>query len=225
MKVFVNMPKMSVNKLGEYMTANSVRRRSIVEDHKKEATFIFGRYSDARSVITDYLVGDISQEDAKKSQDALRKFTAESEFVQSDKRLSAEAIDYFFEILDEIDVTGNLITKGADFENHSVQISGLTVTAKPDLLLRNGETGAVEGCIKFHFSKTVPLNSESGAYVATVMKKYLESEVDEGVKLNSKKCYVVDLPTGSVFEAPTAYKKRMREIEASCEEIILKWEK
>ena len=44
-------PRISVNKLGEYMTATPLRRRRIVLDQKRPKTFIFARYREPQDAI------------------------------------------------------------------------------------------------------------------------------------------------------------------------------
>ena len=44
-----------MNKLAEYMNANSVRRRQIVKDAKAPMNFIVTRYAEARSISRNYI--------------------------------------------------------------------------------------------------------------------------------------------------------------------------
>ena len=221
----MTIAKIGVNKLGEYMTANPARRRQIVKIQKQDKTFIFGRYNDARSSIVTYISGGMTDDKTLlENAEILRNFTDESEFKQSDKHASSEAIEDFFEASEEISLEKLDALPGSQFESHSINIGGIAVTTKPDIILKNKETGEVEGCIKLHFSKTAPLSSDAGQYVATIMKTYLEQGLCKGKNVDPKKCYVIDTPTASVFVAPKAYKKRMNEIEAACEEIKARWD-
>lgn len=48
-------PRISINKLGEYMTATPARRRQIVRDQKNPPAFKAARYKPARETIVSYL--------------------------------------------------------------------------------------------------------------------------------------------------------------------------
>ncbi len=47
-------PRLSINKLGEYLTASASRRRKIIFDAKYPSNFIIQRYKDAESAIAEY---------------------------------------------------------------------------------------------------------------------------------------------------------------------------
>lgn len=48
-------PCISVNKLGEYLTATPARRRRIVHDAKYPSTFMVARYTTAENTIADWI--------------------------------------------------------------------------------------------------------------------------------------------------------------------------
>jgi hypothetical protein len=49
------VPRISVNKLGEYMTATPLRRRRIIQDQKRPKDYIVPRYTEAQDAIVAYL--------------------------------------------------------------------------------------------------------------------------------------------------------------------------
>jgi len=49
-------PKVSANKLGEYMSASPSRRNEIVKNQKYPKGYVVTRYNDARRAIIDYFL-------------------------------------------------------------------------------------------------------------------------------------------------------------------------
>lgn len=52
------VPRISLNKLGEYMNASASRRKRIIAEQREPKTFIVARYTDAMDVICDYFQDD-----------------------------------------------------------------------------------------------------------------------------------------------------------------------
>lgn len=207
--------KISLNKLGEYMTATPARRRRIVEDQINPKDFIASRYSDAREKISSFIAGNIREEDLIDAAENLRNQDYDSKFIAQDKNLSADAIDDFLEISDQLP-SGYIFEKVPANEVSSLMISGVTISIRPDVYIKN-ENNKLIGAIKLHFPKSNPLTTTSGEYVATALRTFMQ-ENDSNV-IDNKLCVVVDIPSFNVISAPKAGKKRMNDIEAACEEI------
>jgi hypothetical protein len=78
--------KFSVNKLGEYLTANPSRRKRIIKDQKNPKGFIVIRYKDARKALVDFFAngkGDKKYIEAK-IRDIIDK-TVRSKLMEQDK--------------------------------------------------------------------------------------------------------------------------------------------
>lgn len=215
----MSAPKISLNKLGEYMNATPARRRRIIEDQIAPKEFIAARYADARENIVDCIAGKISEDELTQIAEDLRKKEYDSKFTTQDKNLSADAIDSFLEISDQIPEHYKFEKVSAN-EKSTLEISGVDVSIRPDAYIKN-DNDEVVGALKLHFPKSNPLTTASGEYVATALKAF----VQEGAKnpIDHKLCIVVDVPSSSVISAPKAGKKRMIDIEAACEEIGAQW--
>ena len=90
------------------MNATPARRRRIIEDQIAPKDFIVARYTDARENIVDCITGKISEEQLTQVAEDLRKMKYESKFTAQDKNLSADAIDSFLEISDQLPELTNL---------------------------------------------------------------------------------------------------------------------
>ena len=215
----MSVPKISLNKLGEYMNATPSRRRRIIEDQIAPKEFIAARYSDARESIVDRIAGKISDDELAQIAKDLRNKEYESKFTSQDKNLSADAIDSFLEISDQIPENYKFEKVPAN-EKATLEISGVDISIRPDVYIKNDDDEVV-GALKLHFPKSNPLTTASGEYVATALKTFVQQGTPNPI--DHKLCLVVDVPSSSVIPAPKAGKKRMIDIKAACEEINAQW--
>lgn len=211
--------RISLNKLGEYMTATPARRRRIVEDQISPKEFIAARYGDARENISNFIAGEISEGKLNQIAADLRNKTYDSKFTSQDKNLSADAIDDFLEISDQLPADYKFEKAPAN-EKSTLELSGVDVSIRPDVYIKN-DNNEVIGAIKLHFPKSNPLTTTSGEYVATALKAFVQENISQSI--DPKLCLVIDIPSASVIFAPKAGKKRMIDLEAACEEIDARW--
>lgn len=216
-------PRISVNKLGEYLTATPSRRKRIIEDQQDPKPFITKRYGDARQEIVGFLSSDMN-DDSKILQAAenLKIHSGGTDFCEQDRTASSEAIHSFLEASENLDLEGLVVVPVSASESSTMDVAGVTISMRPDVILKDKETGQVKGCVKLHFPKTTPLDIQGGEYVATALRVHLGNS---NVAVDPKKCYVVDVPTKQVYCAPKAFKRKMNDISAACEEIDVRWKK
>lgn len=221
----MSKPKISLNKLGEYLDATPSRRKKIIQDQQDPKPFITIRYQDARENITSFLANDMVDEAGflEAAQD-LRDTREGTEFSLQDKRNSADAMENFLEVADLISLDGLVAEKVDKTTSSIMEFAGVDVSIRPDVILKDKETGYLKGAVKLHFSKTTPLTEKSAPYVAAALKVYLGAE-DTDSHIQPENCYVVDISTKKVFKAGKAHKNRIRDIEAACEEIEARWKK
>lgn len=219
-------PRISVNKLGEYMTATPARRRQIVRDQKNPPAVKAIRYQYAREAIASLIASGMAEETrALDIAQELRREPGESDFVVSDRAHSADAIDTFVEICGAMAID-DLIPVAADARcSDAIELAGVRVVARPDALLLDPQSGAAVGCVKLHFSKSQPLNEKGGDYVATAMQAHLERNLSAPGRVRPSRCYVVDIATRKIYTAPKTRKRRLDGLTAACEEIKDRWDK
>lgn len=218
-------PKISINKLGEYMTATPSRRKQILRDQKNPSAFKAARYKDARETIVEFLEQGMTNEDeALSAAYELRNDQSGTDFAVQDRQLSAEAIEDFLPLSEEIEINNLSVQGGNSFAVETMNFGGTKVSMRPDAILTNKETGAIVGCVKINFSKSSPLQEKSAEYVATALRAHLEANLSSPEHVDPSRCYVVDVPTGTVCSAPKANKKRLNDLTAAGEEISARWD-
>jgi len=215
-------PFMSINKLAEYMEADAIRRRQIVKEMKKDSDFRKLRYRPVREILKRYfksgydssiLTAAIEKIEAKKSG---------STWDDNDHPNSIMALEHLMLTslpdLEDYDIV-------SDVEKVSeIELSGVTVSIKPDIYLRNKHSNKIGG-IKVHIAKTKKmwLNKTSREYAAVLIKYgFISYGVDEK-EIDNNACISVDVFSEDYSTSPKAYKLLVGRLEASCEEIALRW--
>ncbi|MCZ8355314.1 MAG: hypothetical protein O9340_11300 [Cyclobacteriaceae bacterium] len=221
-------PKISANKLGEYITEKPHRQQQIIKDQKYQKGFIIKRYNKARNVIINFLTKKIDKNALLLEIQNL--ITEEysrnaSSFQKQDNKLSIEALEIFANSdLLELPEFENLENIRLRKSNNNLLIEGVEVSVHPDILIcgkiRNKK---FIGGIKLHISKSHPLKKEAGEYVATVLHEYLEKEFPKS-RVKTQFCISIDVFTGEYFIAPKTYKTMKKNIKAACSAIQLFWE-
>lgn len=215
-------PFMSINKLAEYMEADAIRRRQIVKEMKKDSDFRKLRYKPVRDILIKYFK---SGYDDSILEDAIIKVEAKksgSTWDDSDHPNSILALKHLLGTslpdLTDYDVV-NDVSKIS-----SIELSGVTVSIKPDIYLRNKHSKKVGG-IKVHIAKTEKfwLNKTSREYAASLIKyAYIAHGIGEK-EIDNNACISVDVFKENYSTSPRAYKLLLGRMEASCEEIALRW--
>ena len=216
-------PRISINKLGEYLEANPSRRKKIVSDQKNPATFITTRYSKARDIAIDFFSNSYDPEIIISGIESIENQPLGSDFQINDNQKS---IEYIEKLLDtELpDLSMFTVTK-YNGDNPKIVLNALDISVNPDSIIRGTIRGKkVVGAIKLHISQSNSLNTESAKNVATVLHKFVEeyiAEVDENAEL--KLCMSIDVFSDIIECAPRSYFRRRNYIADACHEIIMWW--
>ncbi len=213
-------PRISVNKLAEYMVATPARRRGIIRDQKQPRDIIVARYSEVYAAVVDCLVhgNDVSRVYGRLEK--LFNAVPRSTWDAQDKQLSAEALESFLSFVDDFDASAFTARPAAENAPH-MKLAGVDVSVKPDLLLYSG--GDLAGAAKVYVSKLLPFDDKSGAYASVALHQYLQG-VLSAQRSTPANCWVIDVFARNLYFAPRAYKKKRADLEAACEEIAQRWD-
>ena len=218
------LPRISVNKLAEYLESSPTRRKKIIYDAKYPSKFIVTRYTDARDIMKTYLRNGQEEDFVLKAIEDLEKKKPKTDFQEQDIALSIESLELLLE-------TDTSVLEGYEvscFEgvNELVKIVGVDVSVNPDLILTKKVGDIVNvGSVKLHLSKSNLLSNESQKVVAVMLQSFTSSYVvKKGEVANYKQSKSVDVFQRTIECCPTAFKLRMKNVEAACEEIALWWD-
>jgi hypothetical protein len=217
-------PRISVNKLAEYVDANPTRRKQIVRDAKYPAKYIVTRYSDAREAIKEYIKSGMDDAILLNAIEKIKSKKPDTDFQAQDNALSIE-------MLEIVMVSDLSPLEGFDYgnppENKIITIGEVDVSVNPDLLVVDKVGGAVNvGGLKFNTSRSVKLTDESLKVVAAINHKYISENIVTGTDVaNNKMSFSYDVFGERTESCPSGYAVRMKRVEAACEEIAMWWDK
>lgn len=219
-------PRISINKLGEYLTATPARRKSIIKDQKyPPEIFITGKYNDAFDPIIDFFVRDaLNPEGLHRAVGRLTSRPTFSDPEASDLKNNILALERVIQAASTLPFAG-LTFRAAKEQGALLTIGKVAVSIRPELEIvapqRGGKTKY--GLLKLYLGKTHSLNEESGQLIATTVHQFAEKHFGSPDSVDRKRCYVLDVFQQRLFTAPASYTKRRSDIEAACEEIAARW--
>lgn len=221
------MPRISVNKLGEYLvTPSATRRRRILLDQKAPSKVVVPCYRLADEPLVEFFGGGGTAAPVDRAVVRLRSDLSGSDWAIKDRKNTAHALEAVLRLAPRLPFEGVSYVRGPD-SPPLLHIKGVNVSVAPNLLLRFEHRGVpCVGALKFHFTKSddSALEQEGAEYVATLLHHWLTQHGPHGLKPMPSHCYSVDVFRGAVVCAPTATARRMSNITAACEEIVSRWE-
>jgi hypothetical protein len=223
-------PRISVNKLGEYLSATPARRRRIVHDAKFPSAFMVARYTAAENAIADWICSGCT-DDLMLAQAMATLANAEpgSQFSRVRRDCCLQAIDRAADLRDRLNLPTGRVSYVRTNKSIPVEFDDVTVSIRPEVLIYTGGKTDDEGerrlgGIKLYFSKQHPLNQQSADYITTLLwQSLVVRSAQELLLLNHQQIKVVDVFAGEVFTLPTAHKQRLKDIAAACDEIQDRW--
>jgi hypothetical protein len=227
-------PRISVNKLGEYLTATPARRRRIVHDAKYPSTFMVMRYTAAENAIADWICSGCT-DDLMLAQAMATLGAAEpgSQFSRVRRDCCLQALDRAGELRDRLNLPTNRVSYVRSNASIPVEFDKVAVSIRPEVLIYtrgNDQTGDNDesvrrlGGIKLYLAKQHPLDQRSADTITTLLwQSLLIRSAQELLPLDLEQIKVVDVFAGEVFTLPKARKQRLKDIAAACSEIQDRW--
>ena len=215
----IKNPRISVNKLAEYIEANANRRKVIVQDCKLPKSFKVARYTEARKALVLFL----KTRDHSVLERTITEITAKvpsSDFWKDDYANSIECLKTFLSF--DIEQFNGLEITEHD-ENALVNINGLDISVNPELLIKHTHKGKDKaGAIKLGVLKA-QMGKNQQETVAFMVKNYLQTLQLRDLDIEPSLCFSIDTFAKKLVSCPKAEKARMKLIGAACEEIMLRW--
>jgi hypothetical protein len=221
-------PVLTVNKLGEYITASPSRKRRILQQLKYPQKSGYGtppEYNIARQAIKEYFVNGFEESYIDDAMEELNNKTPNNDWhsaIIGSAILALETVrDYDYSNYSDWTFREY---KGS---NPKMNIKGVEISVNPDLIIEGSSRGQdYIGAFKIHISKSGKLTEEGGKYVSAVVYKFVEDEIipDESDPVKEKFCLSFDVFTNSLVECPKNVVRRWDDIEAECQNIMAIWD-
>lgn len=218
-------PRISINKLGQYIVSKAGRQRAILYDQKFPADYITAYYKDAEEAIALFIAkGMVDASILENRMKLLGQQTALN--IQQQRRLvgNIEAIETFMNLMDDVTLNGITPSLGAQ-QPPKLPIRNVEVSVRPEVTLvgKNSKGLPVVGAIKLHFPKTNPLTEDACGYISAAIRMFCEKEMWKQGAPDPTLCSVIDLASGQVHAGAKAVKQRQKDIEAACDQIFNLW--
>jgi hypothetical protein len=223
----INDPRISVNKLAEYMVSKAARQRKLLRDRKyPDPDFQMGMYhKEATEAIAAYLVGDqISTENIDAQIQIIKQQNPGKIGTQRRLNSNIEAMERFLDMLDDFDFGSHTPMLGA----HSppkLTFHNVAISVRPEIILRGEKKGKkIVGGIKLHFAKGFEMDDDAAGYVSAAVNEFCIRHIaaDDEVVL-SELCQVFDIGSGKIFAGVKSTKRRLQDIEDTCQNIAAIW--
>lgn len=221
-------PELSVNKLAEYVCSRGARQRRILYERKyPDPEFSAGMFHrEAAEAVTKYLAdGCVDATPINTRLVSLNQLKPEK--IGTARRISAniDALERFADMLDDIDLQGAETSMGGH-NPPKLTFHGVKISVRPEIILRAKGPKDQDwvGAVKLHFTKTHCHDGESAGYVSAVVQEFLRCHVIQGDEIVAPQlCPVIDIGAGTVFPGVKAITKRLRDVEAECQNIQALW--
>lgn len=218
-------PRISVNKLAQYVTSRAPRQNQILRTAKFPPAYITAYYREASEAIARFLSsGMVDFAILDNSISALSQKVAGN--VYETRRIAGniDAIETFNGLLDDIDLGTATAKLGAQKASHLI-LNGVEISVRPEVTLHS-KTKAGEdlvGGIKLHFPKTEPMDEEQANLVSAMMNAFCKDHLWKDGSPLPAHCMVVDLASGKVYPGIKSIKQRLKEVESACTQIASLW--
>ncbi len=219
-----NEPRISVNKMAQYVTSRATRQNQILRTAKFPPDYITAYYREAAEAVARFLASDMTDfAILDNAQNALSQKAATN--VYETRRIGGniDALETFAGMLDDINFGGATPALGATTAPH-LTIKGVSISVRPEVTLHLQKKGeGLVGGIKLHFVKTEPLDAEQAGYITAMMCGYCKDHLWQKGAALPDHCMVIDLASAQVYPGVKSTKARMKEVENACGQIASLW--
>lgn len=213
-------PRISLNKLAEYIFARPGRQQTIIRDQKRPNDFIVARYRLAEEAIKNFILQP-QQNSLQNAIAAISTLEHNSDWSKQNADLCQDALIHFMTLKDRLTFDGFIPNLGSD-NAPKMTVSGVNVSVRPEIILSDNANHIV-GALKLYINKSNPLTDESGKYISTVVHRYLAEVISSDNYVSPGLCVVADVFGQTVHVAPKAYKRSMADIYSACQNIAILW--
>jgi len=217
-------PRISINKLTDYLTANASKRRRIVSEQKHPNTFRVNWYEPAHTKMCEFLQSSERDEDIIIQEiDRLYALTPSSDSEEARWNSNAEALDHFLDSYEKLNFQGLELRRESN-DCPKLISANVEISVRPEFLATGTYRGEeVCGGLKIYFSKDGRLDDTTSKYTAAVLYRYLQDHRSDLGSVKRGFCMVYDVFGEAVFTAPSSNSRRFQDIDAACQEIFLIW--
>lgn len=223
----VTEPRISANKLAEYLIRRAAKQRAILEERKyPDPEFNMGIYHrESLEAVSKFLADGAVDTSALTAQ--LQILAQQNpEKIGTARRVNAniDALRKFEGMLDSVSLHGAVPELGAQ-NPPPITYYGVRISVRPEIILRGtGPKGKKYiGGIKLSMSTGFVHTDESAGYVSAMVQEYLRQNLVTDEIVNGEYCQVIDVGGERIFPGVKSTLQRLRDVEAECRNIAALW--
>jgi len=223
-KTPANHPRISVNKLAEFIDAKAARQRQILRDQKFPSEYKGMYYREAAEAIAICIASNLENTSViERTIASLEQQTPEKIGTQRRIQSNIDALETFEAMLDDVDFKGAKPSLG-DHAPPKLTIHNVEVSIRPEILLAGAgkDKQPLVGAIKLHFPRTFPLGDSAG-YVSALLQEFAKTYLADNGEAHGPYCPVLDIGSKKVFPGVKSVIGRMKDIRAACQNIVGLW--
>lgn len=222
----VNEPKITVNKLGEFLVAPAARQRRILEQLKypKDNKFGATAHTEAREALKEYFISGFDKTILSDCIQALKDKKGLTDYMQKVNNSSIEMLEGVLEI--NSDYFSGYSYYKYQGNNEKMMINGVEISVYPDLMVEyTYRDKDYIGAFKLHLSKSSNFGKEGGNYIAVLLNHYTSEFIIPENKVVKPSCSIsYDVPKGDFIKCPASTAVRWNDIKAGCKTISDIWD-
>lgn len=225
-------PRLSANQLAELVAATPTRRRTIIQSAKFPKAAIVAQYRDANDAILNFLITparinpDFSSQITALEEKSID--SANSDWTRSDAARSAEALKRVQQTYNQV-ALGSLDLRPLPNNKPKVIIEGVSVSASAVCSVHGlfRKKPAI-GCLSILINKTeqsTKVREEKCRGAAVISVLYSKQNLKKFGEAAPKLSLSYDVFHGKLIPAPATYIKRLSDMSAACEDVMVWWDK
>lgn len=220
----VSNPRISINKLAEFITVKAGRQREILRDQKYPTDFKGPYYREATEAISTCISSNLADMSGiHKTISILGQSNPDKIGTQRRINANLDALETFESMLDAVDLKGAAPSLGAPFPEKLV-VQNVEISVRPEVMLRLEAKANVHiGALKLHFPRTFSLNEDASGYVSAILQRWCADCLPDDGVTSAPLCFVIDVGAKNVWPGVKATAKRMKDVEAYCQNIAALW--
>lgn len=222
-------PKMTVNKLGEYLVANQHRQRQILDQLKYPKENVFGAtyYEDARQIIKSFFKDSFNEDIILDGIEKLKETECSNDYQKNRIKSNISSLELVLSSKSIIDIEDNIEFIDYDGDNTRLIIEGVEISVYPDLIVKSQtRKNNYFGALKIHLSKNGNSDFNGGQYIGAMLHQYALDfiKAPDGYTVRNTNCISYDVFSDTFVKCPVGVKTKFKDIEAGCKNIVAIWD-
>jgi hypothetical protein len=223
-KTPANQPRISVNKLAEFIDAKAQRQRQILRDQKFPSEYKGMYYREAAEAIATCIASNLENTSViERTIASLEQQTPDKIGTQRRIQSNIDALETFESMLDDVDFKGSTPSLG-DHAPPKLTIQNVEISIRPEIILTGTGKGKqpLVGAMKLHFPRTFPLGDSAG-YVSALLQEFAKAYLANNGEAYGPYCPVIDVGSKKISPGAKSVISKMKDIQAACRNIVGMW--